>query len=272
MKKTLLTTLLFLTAIVFCHAAKVDTVQVYSPSMNKNIKTVIITPDNYADGKEYPVIYLLHGFGDDYSGWVKKAKGMDKLSDLYNIIFVCPDGAKSWYFDSPMDKSIRYETFVSGELVKWVDGSYKTIKDRSGRGITGLSMGGHGALYLAFRHQDVYGVAGSMSGGVDIRSFLKNWDLEKCLGKYSEYPDNWENNTVINLLHLLTPNRLAIFIDCGSEDFFYKVNVNLHEKLLERNIPHDFMIRPGMHNWTYWTVSIQYQALFMNRYFTSQQR
>ncbi|MCK9312310.1 MAG: esterase family protein, partial [Bacteroidales bacterium] len=111
-----------------------------------------------------------------------------------------------------------------------------------------------------------------MSGGVDIRPFPKNWDLEKCLGKYSEYPDNWENNTVINLLHLLTPNRLAIFIDCGSEDFFYKVNLNLHEKLLERNIPHDFMTRPGVHNWAYWTVSIQYQALFMNRYFTSQQR
>jgi len=256
-------------AIASCRAAQVDTVQTYSPSMKKSIKAVVITPDSYAKGKDFPVIYLLHGYSDNYSAWVKKAKDVDKLSDLYDIIFVCPDGATSWYFDSPVDKSIRYETYISDELVKWVDERYKTIRNRTGRGITGLSMGGHGALYLAFRHQDVYGTVGSMSGGVDFRPFPNNWNLSNLLGKYAEQPENWEKNTVINLVHLLTPNSLAITLDCGTEDFFYKVNLNLHEKLMERNIPHDYMARPGSHNWNYWATSIKHQALFMSMYFQS---
>jgi S-formylglutathione hydrolase FrmB len=130
-------------------------------------------------------------------------------------------------------------------------------------------MGGHGALYLALKHQDVFGTAGSMSGGVDIRPFPNNWDMALRLGTYSEHPENWEKYTVINMLHLLKPNSLALIIDCGTEDFFYKVNENLHEQLLYRNIPHDYITRPGAHNWIYWTNSIQYQLLFMNNYFRS---
>jgi len=154
-------------------------------------------------------------------------------------------------------------------LVNWVDSHYNTIKDRKGRAITGLSMGGHGALYLAFRHQDVYGAAGSMSGGVDFRPFPNNWDLSKRLGAYADFPDRWEKNTVTNLLYLLEPNKLALIIDCGTEDFFFGVNQRLHEKLMERNIPHDFITRPGAHNWQYWTNSVQFQLLFMLHYFAA---
>jgi S-formylglutathione hydrolase FrmB len=272
MKNIFITTLLFFFVVITSNAAVVDTVETFSPSMNKKIKAVVITPDSYANGKEFPVIYLLHGYSDDYSGWIKKSKGVDKLSDLYNVIIVCPDGSTSWYFDSPVNRGIRYETYISGELVEWVDQKYKTVKDRTGRGITGLSMGGHGALYLAFRHQDVFGVAGSMSGGVDIRPFPNNWELSKNLGKYSEYPENWEKNTVINQVHLLTPNSLSIIFDCGTEDFFFKVNQNLHEKMLERNIPHDFITRPGFHNWEYWTNSVKYQFLFMSDYFSKNKK
>jgi len=267
MKKTLFTVILTIFVVVFSHAAVVETVETYSPSMNKKINAVVITPDSYATGKDFPVIYLLHGFGDNYAGWSTNVKGLNVMSDLYNVIFVCPDGSTSWYLDSPVKKDFKYETYVSGELVKWVDQKYKTIKDRSGRGITGLSMGGHGALYLAFRHQDVYGVAGSTSGGVDIRPFPNNWNLALDLGKYSEQPENWEKNTVINLVNLLTPNSLSLIIDCGTEDFFYEVNLNLHKKLLENNIPHDFIVRPGAHNWQYWKNSIKYQVLFMSDYF-----
>ena len=268
MKKTFLTALLLLFVILSSHAAVVDTVQTYSPSMKKNINAIVITPNSYASGKEFPVIYLLHGYSGNYTDWVKNGKGVDQLSDMYNIIFVLPDGSTSWYFDSPVKKDFKYETYVSDELVKWVDQKYKTIKNRSGRGITGLSMGGHGALYLALRHQDVFGVAGSMSGGVDFRPFPNNWDLSSNLGKYAEQPENWEKNTVINLVHLLTPEGLALIIDCGTEDFFYNVNQNLHAKLLERNIKHDYITRPGAHNWEYWNNSIKYQTLFMSQYFS----
>ena len=268
MKKFLLSALLSILS-ASLHAAIVDTVETYSASMKMKIKAVVIRPDNYDSQKEMPVVYLLHGYSDSYNGWIKKASGFQKAADLYNMIIVCPDGGfGSWYWDSPVDDKFKYETYVSSELVSFVDSKYKTIKDRKGRAITGLSMGGHGALYLAFKHQDVFGAAGSMSGGVDIRPFPNNWDMAKRLGKYSEQPDRWEKNTVINMLHLLTPNTLAIIIDCGTEDFFYKVNENLHQELLYRNIPHDYLTRPGGHNWPYWTNAVQFQLLFMNNFFS----
>ncbi|MCK8491365.1 MULTISPECIES: alpha/beta hydrolase [Spirosoma] len=249
-------------------AAKIDTVETYSASMKKSIKAVVMTPNTYASDKELPVVYLLHGYSGNYSDWAKKAPAMQNAADLHHVIIVCPDGNfGSWYLDSPADPSFKYETYVADELVKWVDSHYKTIRNRSGRAITGLSMGGHGALYLAFRHQDVFGAAGSMSGGVDIRPFPNNWDMAKRLGTYAQFPERWEQNTVINLLHLLTPNALALIIDCGTEDFFFRVNNNLHDKLLERNIPHDYIARPGGHNWPYWNNAVQYQLLFMRQYF-----
>ncbi len=250
------------------YAAKTDTLSTYSTVMQKEIKAVVITPDDYSSAKALPVIYLLHGYGDSSTGgWPAKGKGTDTLSDTYHVIIVCPDGNNSWYFDSPIDKNYQYETYIIQELIPLIDDKYKTVASPKGRGITGLSMGGHGALYLAFKHQDIFGTAGSMSGGVDIRPFPNNWEIAKRLGSYASNPENWEKNTVVNMLHLLTPNSLSLIIDCGSEDFFYKVNCQLHEKLLERNIPHDFISRPGGHNWNYWTNALKYQVLFMSNYF-----
>ncbi|QMW04239.1 alpha/beta hydrolase [Spirosoma foliorum] len=254
-------------------AAKIDTVSTYSPSMKKTIKAVVMTPDSYTIGSEFPVVYLLHGYSGNYSDWAKKAPNLGQAVDAHQLIIVCPDGNfGSWYFDSPADPSFKYETYVANELVAWVDSHYKTIKNRQARAITGLSMGGHGALYLAFRHQDVFGAAGSMSGGVDIRPFPNNWDMAKRLGTYAQFPERWEQNTVINLLHLLTPGSLSLIIDCGTDDFFFRVNNNLHDKLLERNIAHDYTTRPGAHNWNYWTNAVTYQLLFMRQFFDKQKR
>jgi S-formylglutathione hydrolase FrmB len=251
-------------------AATVDTVITYSPSMKKNIKAVVIKPDSYSKGNNLPVVYLLHGYGGNQADWISKVPAITQYADQYNFIIVCPDGnIGSWYFDSPVDSSWKYETYVSKELVGWVDDHFSTIKNKTGRAITGLSMGGHGALYLAFKHQDVFGAAGSMSGGVDITPFPNNWDIAKRLGSYAQQPQRWENNTVINLTHLLTPNSLAIIIDCGTSDFFYNVNVKLHDKLVYSNIAHDFITRPGGHSWDYWTNAISYQLLFMNKYFVN---
>lgn len=257
----------------FCatgNAAIVDTVATYSTSMKKNIKAVVVRPDNYETAKDLPVVYLLHGFGGNYADWIKQAGGFEKAADQYGMMIVCPDGNNSWYWDSPIDDKYKYETYVSKELVKWIDDHYKTLKNRKGRGITGLSMGGQGALYLALRHQDVFGAAGSMSGGVDIRPFPDNWLMAARLGKYADHPENWEKNTVINLLYLLTPNSLALVIDCGTEDFFYRVNEKLHQEMLLRNIAHDYTTRPGAHNWAYWNNAITFQLLFMNNFFKAQ--
>jgi S-formylglutathione hydrolase FrmB len=252
------------------YASKVDTVETFSTVMNKTIKAVVITPDNYSKDKQYPVIYLLHGASgkNPYADWISKAPNIAGLTDTYNLIIVCPDGnPTSWYFDSVEDPSSQYETYVSNELVKFIDTHYSTRKDRSGRAITGLSMGGHGALYLAFKHQDVYGAAGSMSGGVDIRPFTDRWDIAKRLGTFAQHPERWEQNTVVNMVPLITNGSLALIIDCGVSDFFFQVNNDLHQKLLDAKINHDFTVRPGGHSWEYWANSINYQTLFMSRFF-----
>ncbi|GAB3024717.1 alpha/beta hydrolase family protein [Niabella terrae] len=269
MKRSLLATLTVLLMHLGARASKVDTVLTHSPSMNKDIKAVIITPDNYDKSKQYPVVYLLHGYSGNYANWSKSA-AVVQAPDLYELIIVCPDGGfGSWYWDSPVDPAFKYETYVSKELVDWVDARYATIKNARGRAITGLSMGGHGGLYLGIKHPDIFGACGSMSGGVDIRPFPNNWDMSKRLGKYAEYPERWEKNTVINLVHLIEPNTLKIIIDCGTSDFFYQVNQELHEKLLLRNIPHDYITRPGGHTWSYWQNAVKYQLLFMNNFFTT---
>jgi len=238
--------------------------------MRKNIKAVVIKPDVYSSGKTFPVVYLLHGYSGNYADWITKVPAVKEYADQYSCLIVCADGNfSSWYFDSPVDTTSKYETYVATELVTWIDNHYKTINNRSGRAITGLSMGGHGALYLSFKHQNVFGAAGSMSGGVDLRPFPNNWNLSDKLGPYAKYSDRWDDNSVINLTHLLTSKSLSLIIDCGSSDFFYKVNVNLHDKLLERNIDHDFISRPGGHSWEYWSNSISYQLLFFHKFFSS---
>jgi S-formylglutathione hydrolase FrmB len=268
MKRNLLLIAYLIFSVTVTKAAKVETVETYSDAMHKKIKALVITPADYDQGKAYPVVYLLHGAGADYKAYIGINPGIAAWADFYHLMIVCADGGVTgWYFDSPIDSTYRYETYVSKELVTYIDKNYKTIKSRTGRAISGLSMGGHGAMYLAFRHQDVYGAVGSMSGGVDIRPFPENWDIAKRLGKYSEYPENWEKNTVTNMLYLLTSKSLAITFDCGVDDFFFKVNCELHEKMLERNIPHDFTARPGAHTSQYWANSINYHLLFFNDYF-----
>lgn len=258
--------------LLFCcfnaKAAKIDTVLTHSSSMNKDIKAVVICPEHYSRHNRYPVLYLLHGFSGDYSDWIKKAPSITRLADQYKFIIVCPDGNfASWYFDSTVNSAWKYETYVSDELVKWVDAHYTTVSNRSGRAISGLSMGGHGALYLAFRHQNIYGAAGSMSGDVDLTPFAKSFGLEQVLGKIEDNPQIFKDNSVTNMLDLIKPNALALIFDCGYSDFFYQVNLAFHQKLVNKNVPHDFTVRNGGHSWEYWENSIQYQALFFSRFF-----
>jgi S-formylglutathione hydrolase FrmB len=128
-------------------------------------------------------------------------------------------------------------------------------------------MGGHGGLYLAMKHKNLFGAAGSTSGGVDIRPFPNNWDLSKRLGDTINFKKNWEENTVINLADSLKNNELHIIFDCGLEDFFLQVNRNLHNKLVIMKIDHDYIERPGGHNKVYWKNSIDYQLIFFSKFF-----
>ncbi len=247
-------------------AAQVDTLSVRSECMRKGIKTIVVVPD-VAKERACPTVYLLHGFGGNYKTWLQIKPELPRIADRMGFVFVCPDGAGSWYWDSPRNPDVRYETFISTELVRFVDARYNTIKERSGRAITGLSMGGHGAMWNAIRHSEVFGAAGSTSGGLDIRPFPKSWEMYKQLGARDEHPDVWDTHTVINLVPGLENGRLALIVDCGYGDFFFDVNQKFHEALLERGIDHDFLVRPGEHNNTYWRNSIDYQLLFFQKYF-----
>ncbi len=264
---TLFLVLLFFSA----QAAHVDTIQVFSPSMNKNIKTCVIVPDNYKKSKKkFPVVYLLHGYSGNYATWVKSFKEVSQQVDRYGFIAIGVDGNySSWYFNSPIDPTFKYETYIIDELVPFIDKKYKTIASREGRAISGLSMGGHGALYLSLKHQDVFGAAGSMSGGVDIRPFSEKWNIKKRLGAINDFPDNWEKNTVVNLIELNQNNNLKLIIDCGVDDFFIDVNRELHQKMLALKIDHDYIERPGKHNIDYWENSLKFQLLFFYNFFHS---
>jgi S-formylglutathione hydrolase FrmB len=253
-------------------AARVDTISVHSPSMNKDIRCVVIRPSSTArttrSAIRYPVIYLLHGWAGNYAQWIQTAPQLKQEADAFGLLFVCPDGGfDSWYFDSPVDPAIRYETFTTKELVAYIDAHYPTKADRMHRAITGLSMGGHGALYLAIRHKDIFGAAGATSGGVDFRPFRNNWGLRKVLGDSACCWNNWEKNTVMAAVDGLATGELAITFDCGTSDFFLTVNRNLHHKLLERKVDHDYTERPGNHDDHYWKNSIDYQILFFRKYF-----
>ncbi len=250
-------------------AQSVDTIGVRSESMNKDIQTVVVVPDAYYYNlnEKFPVIYLLHGYGGDAKTWIGIKPNLLQVANERNVIFVCPDGENSWYWDSPVNPECRFETFVSKELVAYVDTNYRTIASLSGRAITGLSMGGHGGLWLSIRHSDVFGAGGSMSGGLDIRPFPDNWDMKKQLGEYAQNQERWDRHTVINALEKLHNNEIAIIIDCGFKDFFYEVNKNVHEKLLQRGINHEFIIRPGEHNSKYWNNAIDAQVMFFRKFF-----
>jgi S-formylglutathione hydrolase FrmB len=170
-------------------------------------------------------------------------------------------------FGCPLDKTSQYETFISSELVTYIDEHYNTLADRKYRAITGLSMGGHGALYNAFRHKEVFGAVGSTSGAVDIRQRNDNFGLVHLLGDMEQNKENWEKHSVLNQIDNLSNGDLAIYFDCGISDFCFKLNESLNQALLNKGIDHDYTIRPGEHNAPYWQNAIDYQILFFCKYF-----
>jgi len=256
--------------VIVSNAARVETIVVYSNAMHKNIKVAVVVPDNAAGkpGIKFPVVYLLHGFSGNYGSWLKDAPQLQSRADQYQVMLVCPDGGYgSWYFDSPINDSIKYETFITKELLPYIDSNFPTSTSKDHRAITGLSMGGHGGLFLGIRHSNLFGNAGSVCGGVDIRPFPNSWDIKKSLGTIIENPQNWTDYSVVTIAKNLKPGQLNIIFDCGVSDFFIDVNRSLHQVLLSNKIDHDYTERPGGHNKAYWSNSIDYQLQYFAKSF-----
>lgn len=278
--------LLFALCISFTYslafAAKVDTLEVKSGVMQKTIKAPVILPDSYSSSaKTFPVLYLLHGGQGSYRDWLSKLSDktlLHKLADQYGIIIVTPDaGLTSYYFDSPLDKGSQYETFIYKELIQKIDASYRTIKDRKGRIIAGLSMGGHGAMYISIRHPELFCASGSMSGvmNLDTRTWKvpaafaasRSKNFEHLLGAPKDTTKPYREYSTVGMVDKMKANDIKIIFDCGADDIMINPNRELHKLLTENGTPHDYIERPGKHEWPYWENAISYQMLFFSKVF-----
>jgi S-formylglutathione hydrolase FrmB len=283
MRLTISRLLAFSVLFLFClsvKAAKVDTLDVPSAVMNKAYKAAVVLPASYANSKaSYPVLYLLHGGSGHFSDWLNKTPDkmlVKNLADQYNLIIVMPEGETfGWYLDSPADPNNKFETYITKEVIEKIDNTYRTVRSNKGRVITGLSMGGHGAMYLSGRHPELFCAAGTMSGAMDMNytKFKVNEDFmkslkdrfQKLLGTSDTSNDVFVKNSVINMIDAIKKNGMPVIIDCGVDDFLIEANRELHRRLVYINVPHDYTERPGAHTWEYWENSLPYHLLFFHK-------
>ena len=275
---------LFCLAPAVVRAARVDTLDVPSASMNRTLRAAVVLPDAYTKSSKrqqraFPVLYLLHGGSGTFRDWLTKTPDrtlLHRLADQYNLIIVTPDGdPTSYYFDSPLVKTSQFETFIAKELIDKIDNTYRTVRDRKGRIIAGLSMGGHGAMYISSRHPDLYAAAGSMSGVMNINTatwkvpadFAKSRseNFARLLGPAREGITPYPGYTMVTLADQLKANNLPIILDIGVDDFLIETNRDLHRQLTENKTPHDYIERPGGHTWDYWENALPYQLLFFSK-------
>ncbi|AYL99417.1 alpha/beta hydrolase [Mucilaginibacter celer] len=263
---------------MFAYASKVDTIQVPSAAMNKTYKAAIALPDSYSKSKaDFPVLYLLHGGFGHFNDWLLKTPDkmlVRNLADQYNMIIVMPEGEIfSYYIDSPVDQNSKFETYIIREVIPYIDSKYRTVKDKKGRVITGLSMGGYGSLYLSTKHPDLFAAAGSMSGALDPN--MTTWNLtperfnglskflDKIMGPMT--PDNYLPYSIVNMADQIRRNGLPIVMDIGVEDFLLEPNRELHRRLVYNHTLHNYTERPGGHTWDFWQDALPGQVLFFSK-------
>jgi S-formylglutathione hydrolase FrmB len=279
--KNLLFTFLFLIPILGFSQAKVDTIEVYSPSMNKNLKAAVTFPSSYSSGSQrFPVLYLLHGGSGAFNDWHQKVteKGLvNRMAEEYNLIIVTPGvGPASYYYDSPLLDSVKYDTYITAELIPHIDKAYRTLAKKESRAISGLSMGGHGAITLSAKHPELFITAGSMSGVMNIDTRM--WKVPEgfrttrlegqkaMLGAINYDAPKFSTYTAVGLVDKMKENNLALIIDCGVDDFLIETNRQMHQLLVENTIAHEYIERPGAHTWQYWTEALPVHLFFMNKY------
>ena len=245
-------------------------------------KNIVVLPANYreesAARRRYPVVYVLHGYSGNYRDWydhsVRQKQPLTTLADRYQAILVFPDGKfSSWYVNArPHTAAPDYkpedwqmETYLTRDLVQAVDKEFRTWASAEGRAITGLSMGGHGAVTLGAKHPELYSAAGSMSGVMDLTG-IPGLDLPKRLGAIAEHRAEYEKESAKTLLPKLAGRKFGLILDCGTGDFLWAQNVALHEALLKAKVPHDWYARPGGHTWDYWINALPYHLQYFSRW------
>ena len=278
MKNLFLLLLLFPSILVA--QGRVDTISVYSPSMKKTLKAAISFPSGYENEQSrYPVVYLLHGGSGAFSDWHQKVTEngiVNQMADQHKVLIVTPGvGPASYYYDSPLLDTVHYETYMIQELIPFIDKNYRTLAQKESRAITGLSMGGHGAITLAAKHPTLFIAAGSMSGvmnidtelwkvGEDFRSLRKKGQIE-MLGPINYQGPLFNPYTAVGLVDQLKNQKVSLIIDCGVDDFLIETNRQMHSLLMEKKVAHEYIERPGAHTWNYWTEALPVQFFFLSK-------
>ncbi|MBI1983439.1 MAG: esterase family protein [Acidobacteria bacterium] len=245
----------------------------------------VALPEGYGStsNDRYPTLYFLHGLFENERSWSERG-GQEVFEDLQNqgqlgdFIVILPDGGKTFYVNS-LDGHEPYEDFFIRELVPFIDGKYRTLAKPAGRGISGTSMGGYGALHLAMSHPSVFGSASAHSAAL-LDRIPNPLPTEGRWGFYarvlqgpfgsplnSEY---WEANSPLTLAeHSERFGGLRLYFDCGDRDRygFEQGAQRLHQKLAAKGFPHDFALRPGDHGWSYLTQYMRYSLLFHWKWF-----
>jgi putative tributyrin esterase len=248
---------------------EIETVQFKSTLVGQALPYDVLLPPGYASSnRRYPVLYLLHGLFGRYDDWVTRTNLADYAAN-YEVIIVTPEGHDSWYTDSATVTTDKYESYVIRELIPDVDARFRTIKDRRGRGVAGLSMGGYGALKFAFKYPDQFAFAASMSGALDPAVRTDDhpghiWNILRPSINAVYGPAGSqirEANDLHRIARSLNASQVAsvpfIYFDCGTEDGFLDTNRALAVILLEKKIPHQYRQLPGGHNWGYWDTQVR---------------
>ncbi|RZL51055.1 MAG: esterase family protein [Pedobacter sp.] len=231
-----------------------------SKNLPKADTTLVFKPKNYNKLEKLPIIFLLHGYSGNYNQW-NNIMDAQKYADEYGFIIVCPDGLfSSWYLNSPAKSDWQYENFFFDELYPDMKKKYKV--DEQHIFITGLSMGGHGALYLFIKRPDLFTSAGSTSGGIKLSDGFGKFGLGALLGNPPADSELWKRFSVIENIEKLKGNPKPIIFDCGSSDFFYESNNQLKQKCDSLKLNATYTSQPGSHNKQYWAKSIKQQFIF----------
>lgn len=263
--------LLVSSALVRAQTGKVyDDLSLPSKILKSDRKFAVYLPPDYeSSGRSYPVLYLLHGSGDDQTGWVQFGEVLnitDKAianGTATPMIIVMPDantGRRGYFNDIKGDWN--YEDFFFKELIPYVEKKYRTKTDKRGRAISGLSMGGGGTLMYAMHHPELFSSACPLSASVGPLTFE---DAKRSLTKANQslsdtaitnYFNRHSAITLVNNMPEDQKKAVRWYIDCGDDDFLYEGNSMLHIAMRKKEVPHEFRVRDGGHTWTYWRASL----------------
>ncbi len=236
----------------------------YSNALNNTSGLTVMLPRTAPP--PWGVLYLLHGLGGCYTDWQYNTTVDSRIGDSPMMI-VSADGGRSYYANSHDNPGgNRWEDHIIESVVGFVDRTFPTKPDPSGRVIAGLSMGGYGAMMLALRHPDIFGATLSTSGSMYFAA------MDHPLGE--KYPTELMNSLpsdeydCFKLAKALKKSGedLKIRFDCGLDDALLGCNQKFHTHLNKLKIPHDFVEHPGQHNWSYWRKRVPEIMSFARKY------